>query len=282
MLCLIVGRTWDVLFRCVFGIIIDMGIITFSKSWIRLCCNSRWWETFPLAVVQHCDFMSSNHRPISALRGRGGVERGINLLNMNLVGRRSRIMIRWYMIARALDWVEERQSEPFQTVPLAFRFCEGGLQLWSHARFGRWKRELRQKRAQLARLYRESRELEGEYPEIGGGEEWFWRQRLRADWLEEGDGNMRGFLNRASERQRKNEIWRSRETRVWKETEQEVLERGGGGDIEEYGATKASGNDHSLPASLGLIGDSIIEEYLEVLNNEGLVKALEHQYCSHL
>ena len=99
--------------------------------------------------------------------------------------------------------------------------CTDALTAWSNAVFGHIPKKIQQKKKALSELTKQDKEgqngaeinrLRKEINELLDGEELWWLQRSRVQWLGKGDRNTKIFHSRASKRRRKNTI-----SRLWNE-----------------------------------------------------------------
>jgi hypothetical protein len=145
------------------------------------------------------------------------------------------------------------------------------LKMWSREKFGSVRREIEEKRKVMADLQAADvdrnaiREAIREMNELLYREEMLWLQRVRVDWLREGDRNTKFFHQKATWRARKNRIRKLKESSgVWIEDQARMKEM-----VNEYFQELYTKDPQVSPAQVS----DLFEQRITVEMNEALCMA---------
>ncbi|XP_074313541.1 uncharacterized protein LOC141648720 [Silene latifolia] len=174
----------------------------------RALCNDAWNELFLRSILRNLDREWSDHAPIKlVMNRRGETERGVNK-----VFRFEQI---WISENGCEDVVKEAWTDGEENLVENLTRCAENLQRWKGTSIGKIVRDLNTKRRKLLRLneggrtgwdVRERKRLVKDITNLIHQEEIFWRQRLRALWLKDGDRNTAYFHRKAGQRKKRNHI----------------------------------------------------------------------------
>ncbi|KAM0834414.1 hypothetical protein ACQ4PT_063618 [Festuca glaucescens] len=188
----------------------------------RAVATSEWRDLFSAARVEHLVSPVSDHCPILVCL----------MQETRTTPRQPRrhYEVWWERAAElpeliASAWEEAGQKEDMGTVRKGLDNVMNVLQSWSKKKFGNLLKELDKCRKKLEELMRDNndreaiRRISDHMNELLYREEMLWMQRLRINWLKEGDRNTKYFHQKAVWRARKNKIKCLKDDDgVWKDT----------------------------------------------------------------
>jgi hypothetical protein len=168
-------------------------------------------------------------------------------------------------------WRGENAHGDLGHISVALKNVLKSLKMWSREKFGSIRREIEEKRKDLAELQAADvdrnaiREAIREMNELLYREEMLWLQRARVDWLREGDRNTKFFHQKATWRARKNRIRKLKEAQgVWVEDQARMKEM-----VNEYFQELYTKDPQVSPVQVC----DLFEQQITVEMNESLCKA---------
>ncbi|XP_057791112.1 uncharacterized protein LOC131008237 [Salvia miltiorrhiza] len=185
----------------------------------RVFGSNQWIHRFPGFEVTHLLRKSSDHCPIFLY-----LESGQDVTQNRSKPFRFEAM--WLKDERCKPfceslWMAGGQGGSVEDIKIKLESMGKELKIWEHNTFGNVKIRCNEIRKELANLQKpstdawskdEQRALENELDTLLKQEEIMWKQRSRADWLNEGDRNT-GFFHKVAGGRKKETI--SRKFREW-------------------------------------------------------------------
>ena len=201
-----------------------------DMTWERLdraVATSDWVTLFPSARVHHLDCRWSDHKPIWV-----GTEKMVTSFRKPF-----RFEEVWSSELGCAETIEASWRKPKTGVPMysvweKIHECRRGLRKWSKQSFGSIKQQIREREDQLKAAEAKSMmgsdhaqviTLKNKLHTLLAKDERMWRQRSRVEWLREGDQNTRYFHSKATQRRRRNHVYRLIDnSRIWTSTQDQV------------------------------------------------------------
>uniref|UniRef100_A0A2N9FN80 Protein kinase domain-containing protein n=1 Tax=Fagus sylvatica TaxID=28930 RepID=A0A2N9FN80_FAGSY len=194
-----------------------------DMTWERLdkaVATPEWLLCFPSTRVHHLDVRWSDHKPL--------------WVSTEPMMRPSRKLFKfeevWTSDQGCEDVITTAWKKPVPGVPMfsvwgKIHACRRELRVWSKQSFGNIKTKIQAVEKRLKQAETVSMQggehhpvvlLKRELHSLLAKEERLWRQRSRAEWLKAGDRNTRYFHCRATQRQRRNHVYRLKSpTGLW-------------------------------------------------------------------
>jgi hypothetical protein len=146
------------------------------------------------------------------------------------------------------------------------------LHSWGQNLFGTLPRKIKQIQEELLSLNQrhgtmdlsnQIKDKEAELDNLLEGEEMWWRQRSRADWLQHGDKNTSFFHKKASQRKKRNKITHIKDTQdqIWRE--QEDIERV---MMEHFKTLFQRQDTHHIDSTVGVVKNKINQDMFDHLS----------------
>lgn len=201
----------------------DMGYMEKPYTWInkreemnvvkerldRSVCTPDFYNLFPLSSVKHLDFTTSYHSPLKInVRKNGSLRRRQR-------ERRFKFEV-WLQYDEFADIVKEgwrpnmntRENllEDFQHFVVN---CLKRMENWGRAKKGNYEEKIRRAKTEYQRAIDTNKGIVAasiKLEKVMIGEEIYWKQRARVDWMKWGDKNTAWFHRKATQRRKKNSI----------------------------------------------------------------------------
>ena len=194
----------------------------------RFFMNEMWKAKFPGSFVSHLTKRKSDHLPI-VVSVRGGQE----VEGRRHKTRRFRFEAMWLREAESAEVVKDAWKTG-DDAGINIAHTANKLAAWSKKTFGNIAKEIRLCQFQMKeRMEQEPTEsiihqmrcIDARMDELEKGEEVYWHQRSRQNWVEGGDKNTTFFHRKANQREQRNNVRRIRnEAGTWYEDEEEIME----------------------------------------------------------
>jgi hypothetical protein len=176
----------------------------------RFLANFEWINTFPHFKNNHLLRFKSDHSPILLTFSSSSPHRS-GMQNQKVY----RFEHVWTRNEQHLNKVREAWLTNQGNLATKLKSTLEHLHNWGHTLFGTLPRKIKQAQEELMTLNQihgttdlsqQIKEKEQELDMLLDGEEMWWKQRSRADWLQHGDKNTRFFHMKAIQRRKRNKI----------------------------------------------------------------------------
>lgn len=185
----------------------------------RALATTEWLNYFHNIKVHHLVDTTSDHFSLLLTETSVTSQRRRHRFHFKVV---------WTRRADCKEVIEEAWNESLNLstpggIANGLQRCVDALTTWSNAVFGHILKKIQEKKKALSELTKQDRDgqngaeinkLRKEINELLDGEELWWLQRSKVQWLGEGDRNTKNFHSRASEHRRKSTI-----SGLWNEEE---------------------------------------------------------------
>uniref|UniRef100_A0A2N9G6K5 Reverse transcriptase domain-containing protein n=1 Tax=Fagus sylvatica TaxID=28930 RepID=A0A2N9G6K5_FAGSY len=271
----------------------------------RVVATPEWVSLFPSARVHHLDCRWSDHKPIWI-----GTEKMVKPARKPF--RFEEVWMSDSSCEETIEaaWKKSKPGVPMYSVWEKIHECRRDLRVWSRTNFRNIKQQIRETEDQLKQAEANSMRghdhaqviiLKEKLQILLAKDERVWKQRSRVEWLREGDQNTRYFHSKATQRHRRNYVYRLKNNSahveqvaecitpmVTAEMNRSLIKEFTSAEVfkalKQMAPLKAPGPDGLPPVFFQkywhLIGEDVTKAVLTCLNTGKILKAINHTHIT--
>jgi hypothetical protein len=195
----------------------------------RFLATTEWKQMFPYYTNQHLLRYQSDHNPILL-----DFSSSANNKSNHAAPKLRKFEQVWTRNKQHITKVKEAWSHNNDHLAIKLQHTLNSPHQWGYNLFGNLPRQIKKTQEDLMHLNnshgavdltQQIKSKEIELDNLLEGEEMWWQQRARTDWLQHGDKNTKFFDQKASQRRKKNRIKEILDNQGQKYTEHEDIER---------------------------------------------------------